>query len=397
MKRLQPKLLLQMGFLTGIALLLLCSLGKTFLFPKDINTYENRKANQPPSLSISGFLSSRFQDDLEDALSDQVLGAQTLKHKYSILQTDLSFYTLRGFYAAHPNRYFHYNQISVFNSDYLLYEPRALTEDSQKHFDRKLASIANTARSHPELDYHVFYIEKDTDRNFETEESCGNYNYIAAHSAPELYDLTCYAVDSFRDFAEYFYQTDHHWNHIGSYKGYVQLCRDMGLSDPLEKGEEFLVANRLTGSKRSLVNYTDAFSESMYAYHFDFPSMEITVNGEAVEDYGQQNQDAQAAYASRAPMTYSRYYGADMGEVIFTTADEEKENILVFGDSYDNAILKLLATHFHKTCSVDLRYYEHYMGKPFDFSAYVSEHEIDRVLFIGNIDFFFMDEFNLGG
>ena len=383
--------LLQIGFLAGIALFLLCSLGKAMLFPKDINTYENRKANQTPPLTLSDFLSSQFQDGLEAALSDQVPGAEALKHRYNTLESTLSFYALGGLYDAYPNRYFRYNKALVFRSDYLLYEPRPLTEDSQAAFDRKLASITSVASSHPELDFHVFYIEKDTDMNFETGADCGNYSYIAEHSDPDLYSLSYYPITDFSEFSQSFYQTDHHWNHAGSYKAYLQLCEELGLSDPIEKGEEFRVASHLEGSKLSLANHSSAFSEPMYAYGFSFPTMEISVNGEIVSDYGRQNQ------SFGATATYGQYYGSDMGEILFSTGDAEKENLLVIGESYDNAVLKLRATHFNKTCSIDLRYYEHYMGQPFDFDTYVRTHEIHRVLFIGNIDFFVMDEFNVGG
>ena len=111
--------LLQIGFLAGIALFLLCSLGKAMLFPKDINTYENRKANQPPALTFSGFLSSQFQDDLEAALSDQVPGAEALKHRYNTLESTLSFYALDRLYDAYPNRYFRYNKALVFQHHHI--------------------------------------------------------------------------------------------------------------------------------------------------------------------------------------------------------------------------------------------------------------------------------------
>ena len=69
------------------------------------------------------------------------------------------------------------------------------------------------------------------------------------------------------------------------------------------------------------------------------------------------------------------------------------DNILIIGESYDNAILKLLASQFNKTYSVDLRDFERDLGKPFSFDKYVRENEIDKVLFIGNYGFFVQDEF----
>ncbi|MBR6825095.1 MAG: hypothetical protein IKM59_00970 [Oscillospiraceae bacterium] len=397
MKHQNLRKLLQCGFLTVLALLLLGSLLKTYLLPKEVNFYENRKANQPPNLSLSGFLDASFQNSLEKSLEDQVLGAQTMEKAYNNVESDLSFSVLERIYATHPDRYFRYNQIRVFNSDYLLYEPRPLTEASKAAFDRSLRSIASLAQTHRDLDFHVYYIEKDTDRNFETGSSCGNYEYLEEKSAGAPYSLSRFSVESFEDFSQYFYKTDHHWNHVGSYRAYLQLCEELGLSSPLEKGEPFPVAPHLDGSKLALAIRTEAWSEPMEAYFFDFPPMDIRINGELQKDYGHQNENADAVYAVGATMTYSHYYGNDVGEVILTSERTEGDNLLILGESYDNAILKLLSTHFQKTCSVDLRYYEHYMGKPFDFSSYVREHEIDRVLFIGNIDFFLMDEFYLGG
>lgn len=68
----------------------------------------------------------------------------------------------------------------------------------------------------------------------------------------------------------------------------------------------------------------------------------------------------------------------------------------MIGESYDNAVLKLLASHFNNTYSIDLRYYEAYMGQSFSLSEYLREHEIDKVLLIGNIDYYLMTEFQLG-
>ena len=65
------------------------------------------------------------------------------------------------------------------------------------------------------------------------------------------------------------------------------------------------------------------------------------------------------------------------------------------GESFDNAVLKLLASHYDTLYSIDLRYYEHSMGKAFDFGAYTREHGIDQVLLMGNIDFFIQDTFDL--
>ena len=66
----------------------------------------------------------------------------------------------------------------------------------------------------------------------------------------------------------------------------------------------------------------------------------------------------------------------------------------MIGESYDNAVLKLLASHYDSLYSVDLRYYEHSMGQPFDLTSYTQANGITDVLLMGNIDYFIQDTFD---
>ena len=61
----------------------------------------------------------------------------------------------------------------------------------------------------------------------------------------------------------------------------------------------------------------------------------------------------------------------------------------------DNAILKLLASHFDRTYSVDLRYYRNYMGSGFSLSDYLRRNNITKVLLIGNVDYYISPDFAL--
>lgn len=67
----------------------------------------------------------------------------------------------------------------------------------------------------------------------------------------------------------------------------------------------------------------------------------------------------------------------------------------MLGESYDNAILKLMASHFDRVYSVDLRSYEQDMGKPFRMAEYLREHDITKVLWIGSLMFYTSDVFTL--
>lgn len=199
-------------------------------------------------------------------------------------------------------------------------------------------------------------------------------------------------MDDLDTFRRWFYRTDHHWNYLGSYEGYLELLDLLEIDEaPLAPAETVTLSARLTGSKASS-SKARTVTEPFTAYRFDYPTMAVTVNGAAAADYG-----AQDAFLSgaRSDITYGNFYGGDLGEVIFDTGTEGRGSLLVIGESYDNAVLKLLASHYDKLYSIDLRYYKNYMKQDFRLGDYLAEHGIDQVLLIGNIDYLTMTEFEL--
>ena len=377
-------------FVGGIVLLLLAGLARTVFFPKEVNTYENRYAEKIAPLTLEGWLDGSFQDSVDKALADQVQLAQVYKRAYNFTSSRYLKVMADPLLPLCYGRYVNYVDTLLFNG-YITYPPRALA-DMTGRLEAKADNYNQAFAAHPELDFYVYYIEKDTDVNFETGEKVPACDYLFDRLDLPQDRLGRYEVNDFGQFSLRFYRTDHHWNEWGSYLGYTQLLDLLGVEDaPLNSTGDSVDLGTFSGSKAT--GAAAVFAEPFYAYPFDFPDMEVTVNG-VPGDYG-----AQEAFFSGeggAP-SYGAFYGWDAGEVVFSTGRTERENLLILGESYDNAVLKLLAAHFNDTCAVDLRYYEAYMGGKFSFSNYVEEHGITQVLLIGNIDYFLMDEFLLEG
>ena len=85
---------------------------------------------------------------------------------------------------------------------------------------------------------------------------------------------------------------------------------------------------------------------------------------------------------------YAYYYGGDYGEIVLDNGKSRGRNLLVLADSYSNPINMLLASHFDRTCIIDLRYYAKDMGVEFDINDYIRKHEIDSLLIMGDIALF---------
>ena len=58
-------------------------------------------------------------------------------------------------------------------------------------------------------------------------------------------------------------------------------------------------------------------------------------------------------------------------------------------------MLKLLASHFNNTYSIDLRNYERENDKKFDLLNYIDVNDIDKILLIGNRDYFLLKTFDM--
>jgi len=379
-------------FIAAIIVIFLVSLVRTVFFPKDINYYENRYSEKIILPSVSNIVDMTFQDSIENALADQIPKAQVMKKYYNITITE----TLRS--MVHPilklreNTYVNYMGLMLFNSDHIMYSCYN-TDEKKVFFDAKAENYNSVISSHPELDFYAYYIEKDTDINFESGEKNGAGEYMLSLLQIPENNKAVFEINNYPEFREYFYRTDHHWNYKGSYKAYTELLTLLDITTPpIEHVGEITLTDNFSGSKAASIG-SDMFGEDFTVYTFDYPEISITINGEAASDYGMQDDVFRGVLPEN--VSYGTYYGGDHGEIIFDSGNADRENILIIGESYDNALLKLLASHFDTTYSIDLRNYEHFMGKLFDLDEYISEIDIDKVLFIGNIDFYILNDFML--
>lgn len=393
MKKLTAKNFAAVGFVGAILAVTVAGAAQTVLMPDELAAGENRYANKLELPTLDGYLDGSFQDGVEAALGDQVTLSATLKNVYQKFNSYSIKLLINPFLnsQAAENKYTNLGSSFIFGGKNLVLSPWDKSRAAE--FDDRIENYNELMPKYDDVDFYVYYIERDTDINFETGEKPNLYDYLRDRLNIDDEHIDCFEVNSFEEYHENFYETDHHWNYKGSYRGYLDLVNLLGIEDePLEPIETVHLSDSFSGSRAK--NYAASYSESFDAYRFDFPEMSVTINGEAAEDYGKQEY-----YLSGegSDARYGSFYGGDNGETVISTGREERENILVIGESYDNAVLKLLASHYNNLFSIDLRYYEKFMEKPFKLSEYIKEHDIDTVLLIGSNTFFSSPDFALEG
>ena len=376
-------------FAVGFFLVLVITLAKTIIKPKTTLSSENRYAEKYGTFSIEGYLDKSVQDNIEKTLSDQILISEKLRATNNLVKARIVKNCIDAFLTDDEIEYLPLDKIALYGKDYNLVYPAVAFNNIKDSYDIKIKNYNSVIKKYPNIDIYFYYIERDTDIDFRTNEKVGAYEYIKERLNTK--NITRFKINDFDEFKEYFYKTDHHWNYKGSYKAYQQILKMLGSSDQPLAGEEIDLGYKWSGAKATSSIFNQIITEDFIAYKFNFPSMHIKINGKDYSDYGYQEGYMNKKFKK---ITYADFYGGDYGEVIFKTDNTKaKENILVIGESFDNAILKLLASHFNTTISIDLRNYEHYMNKKFDFDQYIKDYNISKVLFIGNMYFYQMPEF----
>ncbi len=360
-----------------LLLFLLAGLARALLSPDTEIFYENRPAKRFPVFSAASFLDGAYQADAEDAFSDQVPAAIRMKKLYNIFDTHAALPLIR--LLAQSGGYVGFRNICFFE-DMLVVRPVALTGKAAALTEsaRKISAWAEAA---PDVNFYVCYIETDRDLNLETGKKTGLYDCLAGALTLPAERVGRLRVDSFADYRRLFFRTDHHWNADGSYQGYLDLCALLDIT-PLTIRGQYRVPACYHGTRAAGVEGVPA--EDFAVNLFDYPFMTISVPSGSIPDYGMQSLFVNGELES---VSYGSVFGVDCGELVFDTGRPGK-NLLVMGDSYDNAVVKPLAAGFSKTYCVDLRSFSSELGHPFVMADYLREHRIDCVVFVGGVDYF---------
>lgn len=374
MKNKLPDIILIFVFIGVLTL----SLVKTAFFPKEINSYENRPANKLPQITAQSVLDGKYQDSVDKALSDQVFFSESMKSAYNTAESALIKFLTSPFKKAQRGKYMKFGPMQLFDGDYFCAFPYSVTDEKLGFLpkaDAKTENINELVKENPDLKFYGYYVEKDIDISLDTNQKTGNFDVIKSKLNIENFEK--FSVNTAEDYKNYFYKTDHHWNKDGSYKAYTELLSLVGVSEaPLAPKETKTLTNKFSGAYAKGKGIS-GYNEKLEVNIFDYAPKEIYINGEKAEKYGHSDED----------FTYGGWYGLDKGEIVFKNNAPEKENILIIGDSYDNAVIELMSAHFNNLHSVDIRY-----NQNFDFNSYVLQNEIDKVLFIGCLDFYTEDK-----
>ncbi len=187
---------------------------------------------------------------------------------------------------------------------------------------------------------------------------------------------------------EYIYfRTDHHWTALGAYYAYTAMCDTLGLT-PLSLDK--FQSGTIEGFVGSLYNFTAKYPVSKVlkdnpdTLTYYIPPVETTMNiyrsGQAMTDplkYSMINPKI-GKYWNK----YICFIGGDNELTHITTGTKNGKSILVVKESYGNALVPFLVSHYQDVYVIDPRKLNGDKQPTFDLPKFAKDKNLTDVLFI---------------
>ena len=358
---------------------------------RETSALENRSLTPFPRFSAQGFISGETQDQLEKALGDHLPFSEEIRGTVREAQAGVLRLQQDAIYGAFPALRDHYTQIA---EGYYSYAGDAHRIVEKPAWDgtvpEGLRAFAERLKTLSGVHQAVYWIDNSRSISFDApEETAGAREAVLGLFSGA--DKGVFSFDGYEEYCRLFYQTDHHWNADGSYRGYTEILELLRPGEtPVPAAEEIVFPMVFNGSYARQTNRLCA-DEPFRIYRFELPKAAVTLNGRR-GTYGRMDAYLKGRYSDE-PLAnhYSACYGGEYGEIVYDTGRTGNGTLLVFASSYSNPINGLLASHFDRTVIIDPRYYAQWAGTEPDPERLVREYGVTDLLLLGDTEFFLKD------
>lgn len=375
-----------MKYLLSILFLSIIYLGGLLfiILPHDkVSVNEKRSLSPFPILTSNNYLTGKYTDSIDFYYSDNFLFrdhlialSNKLKEKRGIKNLDIKIYT-KNEKAGNlieknkiENNIKAADTINILNNDneyqniksVIVYKNRALQMFSGS---KKVAASFSKLMGEYKLtfpDVNVYCMAVPVGGDFYLPNNINKNNEIkfidALYASLVNGVIPIRAYESLKPhYKEYLqFNTDHHWTGRAAYYAYEAFCNTIGISQvPMEK----LNRKIIKGFLGTLYYYTlspELKNNKDSVEYFKIPYETKTV-------YYTKNSTTPVkgnlyAESARGGNSYGVFLGGDFPLIKIVSSIKNNKKILVLKDSYGNAFVPYLASHYEEIYVIDYRYYE---------------------------------------
>lgn len=327
----------------------------------NISNIENRTLAQLPKYSNEKLLSGEYFNEWENYISDHIIGRNYLIKSYTLL--NMNVLGKRKI-----------NNIIIGKEDTLL---PFYTDELSQNLDNYLKSLDSMTENMKNLENHIklnggsfyfvglpgqssffrsryeYYFENKEEYFIQNETKM--FNNLEKNNISYINMNEVFKKDQNN---ENYLKTDHHFSFKGSYRTYIEIINrlrsdlNLNISAPLgiEELDIITLEKPILGSRNRQLYFLHPTDEKI--------SIAYTRTPVDYEKYTDGVLDSRLYYIKdNENPSYSVYMGGDHKEIIIDTLREDLPNLLIFGDSFTNALEPLLYYHFNETRILDLRHY----------------------------------------
>jgi len=375
-----------MKYLLSILFLSIIYLGGLLfiILPHDkVSVNEKRSLSPFPILTSNNYLTGKYTDSIDFYYSDNFLFrdhlialSNKLKEKRGIKNLDIKIYT-KNEKAGNlieknkiENNIKAADTINILNNDneyqniksVIVYKNRALQMFSGS---KKVAASFSKLMGEYKLtfpDVNVYCMAVPVGGDFYLPNNINKNNEIkfidALYASLVNGVIPIRAYESLKPhYKEYLqFNTDHHWTGRAAYYAYEAFCNTIGISQvPMEK----LNRKVIKGFLGTLYYYTlspelknNKDSVEYFKIPYETKTVYYTKNSTTPV---KGNLYAESAHGGNS---YGVFLGGDFPLIKIVSSIKNNKKILVLKDSYGNAFVPYLASHYEEIYVIDYRYYE---------------------------------------
>jgi hypothetical protein len=262
---------------------------------------------------------------------------------------------------------------------------------AQQAIDTRIANYQQLLADHPDIHFYVYNIETLPYSRFHPlvpyypqADNGRSLAYFLANK-PLALAFANFELNSYADYQERFFKTDQHWNIRASLEAYGQIytllkeqypdISPMLTADAIKQvdGIEFLgsmARKTLYPIEPDILEYADV----------SMPAYDTYVDGELSNYSGRENYLNGIYNRDKFYNHYRGFYGRQQVLIQFHFNNDSPRNLLMVTSSYSRTIQMYIASHFHDTYVIDMRYEE---NSTKSLQQFIDEYGITDVLVFG--------------